>query len=138
MEIKDVKTVVTVASRPQDIPADWIIMNAPRPLVGDASWEGDFRHGIFYVAIDPNNDEPPGVEWRMKTNKGLDAWVVIYVFKELMRSTVRQSIVDMKYYSDKPEVIEKMMEDERAVEQTFFNILENKTVGEVTDALKHP
>jgi len=43
----DMKALIdTPDARPTNIPEDWIIMNAPRPLVGDKEWRGDFRHGF--------------------------------------------------------------------------------------------
>lgn len=34
-------------------PATWLVYNAPRPLVGHVTWQGEFRNGIFYAAVDP-------------------------------------------------------------------------------------
>ncbi|WP_454727956.1 MULTISPECIES: strawberry notch-like NTP hydrolase domain-containing protein [Cupriavidus] len=45
--------VVAEAAPFADLPAGWLVMNAPRPLVGDRLANGDFRHGRFYAAIDP-------------------------------------------------------------------------------------
>jgi hypothetical protein len=45
--------VAHVADWPEDRPAtgeEWEVWNAPRPLVGEQEWTGDFRHGIFYAA----------------------------------------------------------------------------------------
>ena len=42
--------------RPADIPADWTIYNAPRPLFGHVRWQGDFRHGVFFAAVAPEGD----------------------------------------------------------------------------------
>ncbi len=39
--------------RPADIPQNWLIFNAPRPLCGARCWTGEFRHGIYYAAVDP-------------------------------------------------------------------------------------
>lgn len=41
---------------PDDIPAHWIVCNAPRPLYGDRKWEGPFFSGVFYIAIDPDGE----------------------------------------------------------------------------------
>ncbi len=35
---------------PADLPDDAVIVNAPRPLSGVVTWDGRFRHGIFYAA----------------------------------------------------------------------------------------
>lgn len=37
-------------STPEAVPAGWVIVNAPRPLYGKITWQGPFRHGIFYAA----------------------------------------------------------------------------------------
>lgn len=50
-----IKAVFTDTQPIDGVPADWIIMNAPRPLVGDKLTEGgEFLDGRFYAAIDPN------------------------------------------------------------------------------------
>lgn len=53
--------VCPVCCSPQDIvgrvlfhcgkPEDYAIFNAPRPLIGDATWQGSFIHGIFYAGV---------------------------------------------------------------------------------------
>jgi hypothetical protein len=35
---------------PTDLPADWRIANAPRPLSGERMWTGECRFGTFYAA----------------------------------------------------------------------------------------
>jgi hypothetical protein len=35
---------------PQAVKAGWVIANAPRPLIGDVTWQGPFMHGVFYAA----------------------------------------------------------------------------------------
>lgn len=37
-----------------NLPPDWIVMNAPRPLLGDKLAQGEFLTGRFYAAIDPS------------------------------------------------------------------------------------
>src|SRR4051812_30130531 len=51
-----------------DIPAAWTIWNAPRPLLGHVSWQGEFHCGIFYAALDET--EPT---WTSGFLKGLVA-----------------------------------------------------------------
>lgn len=60
-----------------EIPAHWLIFNAPRPLYasfidGDkaTSWQGEFKHGIFYAACDP------GDTGAIQRNIELDGWVL--------------------------------------------------------------
>ena len=70
--------------RPADIPADWTIYNAPRPLFGHAHWRGDFRHGIFFAAVAPEGD--PADEFGdaagfHKRNRELDGHVCVWISK---------------------------------------------------------
>lgn len=32
------------------VPDGAVVMNAPRPLLGEPTWQGTFRHGAFYAA----------------------------------------------------------------------------------------
>jgi hypothetical protein len=66
---------VTLSNRPANVPPGWAIWNAPRPIYGDLTWQGDFRHGIFYAAIDPAGER---AAWQSQENHQLDAWVVEY------------------------------------------------------------
>jgi hypothetical protein len=75
--LKEISVVTQDPSnRPADIPENWIILNAPRPLYGHKQWDGPFLHGIFYAAIDPDDDAG---NWMLKNSISLDAWVVAYV-----------------------------------------------------------
>jgi hypothetical protein len=43
--------------RPADVPADWRVYCAPRPLPGQQCWQGEFLAGVFYAANPPDTDE---------------------------------------------------------------------------------
>lgn len=73
------KTVKVIGQRPANIPADWRIYNAPRPLYGDQTWQGDFFHGIFYAAVNLINDE---ANLYIQLNTNLDGWILEYVAEE--------------------------------------------------------
>ena len=73
------KTLRIIGSRPEQAPEEWEIHNAPRPIYGTVLWQGDFRHGIFYVAIDPNDERAP---FMVKENADLHAYRLEYVSKE--------------------------------------------------------
>lgn len=60
----------------QDIPAIYIIFNAPRPLWGQITWQGEFGHGIFYAALDPD-DKYTGQG--INENDSLDGWLCQWV-----------------------------------------------------------
>lgn len=74
----DFKVAVVIdKERPTKVPASWPIFNAPRPIPGDENWQGDFRHGIYYSAVDPNREKEV-VDYNLTTLKSLDAWLVRY------------------------------------------------------------
>ena len=67
------------------------IMNAPRPLIGKETWQGDFISGIFYALIDTNDQfkiqqfgyqksDDPVYEWQIHVNQNveLDAALLIW------------------------------------------------------------
>ena len=56
-----------------DVPEDWKIVNAPRPLLGPLTWTGEFRHGVFFAA-GPADDEVLARSW-----KADDAWPVEFI-----------------------------------------------------------
>jgi hypothetical protein len=61
---------------PTDLPDGWVIVNAPRPLLGDRTWEGQFRHGIFYAA----GPVPDGWEPEQVNRWGADdAWQAEFI-----------------------------------------------------------
>jgi hypothetical protein len=62
-----------------DVPTDWLIMNAPRPLYGTKTRFGYGPEGSFTVAIDPSDEQ---AAWMIKENRGLDACTVLYISDE--------------------------------------------------------
>lgn len=64
-----------LAKRP-DVPEDWMIFNAPRPLYGTKEWNtGPFLHGVWYAAIAPDEERK---DWMVERNVSLDGWLVFY------------------------------------------------------------
>jgi len=61
------------------VETSWRIFNAPRPLPGSVTWDGEFHHGIFYAAIDPEDDYATELEERCIS---LDGHLVIPIEKE--------------------------------------------------------
>lgn len=50
--MNEIQLRTIVAERNPDFPAPrWKIFNAPRPLYGHCTWQGEFISGIFYAAI---------------------------------------------------------------------------------------
>lgn len=74
------KRLRIIGESPKEQPEGWEVHNAPRPLVGNIQWEGEFRHGIFYAAIDPADSLMTG--YARRENASLDAYRVEYVTKE--------------------------------------------------------
>lgn len=71
----------TTHARPADIPADWRIFNAPRPLYGDKYWRGEFIKGVFYAAVDPAS---PDAKTHVELNASLDADELVYVTEDML------------------------------------------------------
>jgi len=59
-----------------EIPAGWLIGNAPRPLDGDLTWAGNPFRGAFYAAIDPAG---PEADRYRRTGSEADAVTLEYV-----------------------------------------------------------
>jgi hypothetical protein len=89
------KKLYIIAERPSHIPKHWIICNAPRPLMGTDTWGGDFRHGIFYAAIDPADEF---AEMNLDTNRKLDAWELVFYTEGEARNALKEIC---KKYADK-------------------------------------
>lgn len=103
-DISDVKTVLTEL-QPIEAPAGWIVMNAPRPLLGDQTVEnGEFLDGRFYAAIDPASGM---AEVYVRENIKLAASIVMTVPLEQQGAmAIKGSRYEAQYY--------EMPDDERA------------------------
>lgn len=62
-----------------DFPEGWIVMNAPRPLLGTKTVKGEFECGRFYAAIDPTD---PMADAYLSENVKLDARLLVAVSRE--------------------------------------------------------
>lgn len=65
-----------------EIPAGWLVFNAPRPLYGDRTWIGPFSKGVFYAAIDPTEDAAAA---NVEANRDLDAALIRWVTEAEIR-----------------------------------------------------
>ena len=63
-----------------DVPNGWIVMNAPRPILGQKTMEGDFVSGRHYAALDPADSM---TDVYIKENVKLDARVLVVVPREM-------------------------------------------------------
>ena len=71
---------------PEDVAADALIFNAPRPLLGTKTWQGDWVAGVFFAAVNP--DDPFRAGW-IKENLALDAALLTFVSDEQAQEMVR-------------------------------------------------
>ena len=99
------------------IPAGWLIFNAPRPLSGTVTadgqmvWVGEFRHGIYYAAVNPSpEDFGPKL---MKLNVELDGWLCQYVTEKDIETWGRT------YCSEYG--IDYAEQDFRDIQRSYFN-----------------
>lgn len=73
--------IISSSERPADVPFNWIIMNAPRPLDGHKTNLPDNPEGLFTVAIDPAESDAPRM---IKENRTLNACTVVYLTPDLL------------------------------------------------------
>jgi hypothetical protein len=71
-QMTELTIIRLVDPRPEDVPADHPIFNAPRPLIGDRCWQGEFRHGIFYASV---NIAVARAERCTRDNISIDGWL---------------------------------------------------------------
>jgi len=63
------------AIRPANVPADWVVFNAPRPLPGHQDWTNGCIHGAFFSAVDL---AAPDAERIVRDIISLDGWALHY------------------------------------------------------------
>ncbi len=68
-----------IGERPEDVPGDWLIFNAPRPLPGTRYWQGEWCHGVFYSAVDPHDRYAADL---IEGCADLDGWLIQHVTME--------------------------------------------------------
>jgi len=112
------KKLYIIGRRPENIPDNWIVFNAPRPMLGDKDWCGDFHHGIFYAAVDPDGYIPK--KW-MQKNCDLDGWVVEYVSEEAAIQMVKNYYLNT--YPSMAKIIEELSDQDL---RTSFHVNFNK------------
>ena len=88
------EVVVNLAtwSPPEPIPDGWLIVNAPRPIGGEITWEGEFRHGMYWAAAPADTADRAGWE-------ALDAWPVRFVTDNEIAAEVIRYLADNGYPS---------------------------------------
>lgn len=93
LDVDHVKTRM-VDVMPLDVPAGWLVMNAPRHLMGNVVLEGDFLTGRHYALIDPQ-DSMAAVF--VKENTLLNARLVV----EVSRDTQTELALHKNEYRDR-------------------------------------
>jgi hypothetical protein len=86
-----------------DLPDGWVIVNAPRPLMGLETWTGPFRHGIFYAAgPDPSTVtgfDREQAERRVASWRSDDAWPVVFTSNAEIEQRVLAKFAEYGYGS---------------------------------------
>lgn len=98
--VPDGTIAVYVDDWPTDEPQpgdEWAVWNAPRPLAGDRTWAGTFRHGIFYAAVRRDN---PNFEKLAEENWGLHGEPVVLVTDAQIREAVVAKLAEYNYTLD--------------------------------------
>jgi hypothetical protein len=67
------------------------IVNAPRPIAGERTWTGDFRHGVFYAAAKGDRLEQ---SWAAD-----DAWPVVFTTNGAVEAAVLAKFEEYGYAS---------------------------------------
>lgn len=95
VNVDDMKAVMT-ENVVIDVPDGWLVMNAPRPMVGQKTLEnGEFLTGRFYGAVDPSDTYAAST---IETNRKLDAAIVM---QGVDRATqMAMALVGNKYRDD--------------------------------------
>jgi len=75
----------------EKVPERWIVYNAPRPLMGHEGWSGEFVHGIFYAAVNPEGEY---ADVYIKRNQELDGYIVRWVAKGDVLKWARRKFED--------------------------------------------
>lgn len=73
-QISDIRAVVATHESQPTFSDGWLVMNAPRPLLGHATENGKFLDGIHYAAIDLNDSLATAY---IEENRKLNASIVI-------------------------------------------------------------
>lgn len=73
-----------------EVPAGWPVANAPRPLIGQITWQGDYRHGRHYAA----SPEIPAGSFGWKAD---DGWLVTFITNDEIALRVAAKLAEYGY-----------------------------------------
>ena len=86
-----------------ELPDGWTIVNAPRPLLGERTWTGQFRHGVFYAAgpnqLPPGGSERARAEGIVRSWAADDAWPVEFITNDEIERLVLAKFAEYGYAS---------------------------------------
>lgn len=126
LEIDHLKTRI-VDVMPVESPSDWLVMNAPRPLLGTQTMNGDFLTGRFYAIINPDDFM---AEKYIEENRKLDARLVV----EIPRANQMEMVlVGSKYREQYLGMDESKRWDELSAKLTSLRDLPFGQVKELAD-----
>ena len=77
--IMEVPVIEVRRDWPANAPEGWRVFNAPRPLYGHMTWDGEFVSGLFYAAVDPSE---ANTEAHVERNRALDARELVFLTQE--------------------------------------------------------
>jgi N12 class adenine-specific DNA methylase len=119
-EASELTIIRLLDPRPEDVPSDYLIFNAPRPLLGDKDWTGDFLHGIFYAAIDITS---ASADRTIQDIIDLDGWLCEYVTQADIEKWEREraTVYDIRYEDHPYNVWEASWLQNKRIEKCNLN-----------------
>lgn len=117
-----VKSTRTFDKRPSDVPEDWLIFVAPRPLPGTKTWRGSGGFGWHYAALDPKDENYEMFLSRIARDQGN---LVLYTKEEEFLSWLKKEVED-------PEEYAQILQDSDLVEMMKQNFIRDSEDKEVT------
>jgi len=110
----DFKSYLTFSPRPSDVPENWIVFEAPRPLDGDKTWRGGEGLGWHYAAVNP--EDPFSFPRYLDLLRKNAARVVKYVSE-------KDYLEWLKTYFEDPEELNPVLADPELLEIYKTNYL---------------
>lgn len=80
-------------------PGEYVFFNAARPLYGGVTWTGDFRHGVFYAAVNLAHE---GAQREIENNLSLDGHPVVVLTQEVIERRFAEICVEQSRRMERP------------------------------------
>lgn len=129
LDVDSIKGVVTYSDPMDGVPhgADWVIMNAPRPLMGTETMsDGEFLTGRFYAAIDPADSMARAY---IDANVKLDASVV-FIADQATQNMMALNTINPEYL---PAYMEMSEAERTPALSGFVQKLHGRTYGQLKE-----